>query len=201
MNEKTKNMHSWTRKKITLTITAITLFLFILFGSIQAYNHMNYYNNAAELASTAHIRELILRSVRALKKDAPVDPRTGDIYFPESRLFLPDPGLLQPLTYLYDKGNVTDSQGELSISTYPIRGPAAFYNAQNTKDLFAAVPKLQACSRGIKIVTKKFPQTDNQNELKQTVHLSDGGDLYVYIEKDCPELNETTALFKNLQSY
>jgi hypothetical protein len=170
-------------------------------GGYCVYAKSTYYKQVADQASITQVRELIILAVRGLKKDAPVDYKTGDVYFPESRLFLPNPGLPLTITYLYDKGDVTNSQSELSVSTYPVRGTETLYTARNNDELFAAVPKLQACSRGIKIVHQHFSRDDTQNELKHTVRLSSGKDVFVYLEKECPELSETADLFKNLRAY
>lgn len=194
--KKAKNL----RKRNIVIIVAVSGLLIVvvtLFGLQKA----RYYNDAANQANTVQIRELILLAVRGLKKAAPVEPRTGDVYFPESRLYLPNPATPLAITYLFDKGNVTNSQSKLSISTYPVRGTEALYMVKNTNDLFKAVPKLQACSRGIKLVYEKFPPSDSQNQLKSTVRLNNGRNLYIYLEKSCPELSDTANLFKNVQAY
>lgn len=180
---------------------AIVLVILVLATLFYGFLKISYYNKVVDQANIVSIRELILLAVRGVKKDAPVEARSGDIYFPESRLYLPNPGLPLSLTYLYDSGDITDSQAELSVSTYPVRGTEKLYSSQNMEELFAAVPKLQACSRGIKLVSQKFPQDDANNQLVQTVNLSTGKDLFVYIEKDCPELYETAQLFKNIKAY
>lgn len=159
------------------------------------------YNMAADQANIVEIRELILLAVRGVKKDAPVDPKTGDVYFPEARLYLPNPHSALALTYLEDTGNIADSQSSLTVSTYPVLGTTSLYTAQNTKQLFAAVPKLQACTRGIKLVYQQFPSSDTTNVLQHTVHLNNGKTLYVYVEKDCPDLDPTADLFANVRAY
>jgi len=190
------------KKAVTLTIIA-SLVLVTLIGVVLLFGaaKVRYYNEAANQAGLVQVRELILLAVRGLKKDAPIDHRSGDVYFPESNLYLPNPGTALPLTYLYDTGDVTNSQGELSISTYPVRGTEALYIARTQENLFAAVPKLQSCSRGIKLVYQKFPDNDVENELSHRIVLNNGKELYIYLEKGCPELKETADLFKNLQAY
>src|SRR5258706_16441160 len=179
--QQTKNKLTVTKRRVVF-VGVTLLCALILIGVCFGVEQIRYYNDAADQASIVSVRELILLAVRGLKKDAPVEPRTGDIYFPESRLYLPNPGTPLTLTYLFDKGDVTNSQSELSVSTYPLRGTVALYTARNNQELFVAVPKLQACSRGIKIVHQKFPASDTDNMLKQTVHLTTRQDLYVYLE-------------------
>lgn len=170
-------------------------------GTAVVIQKFSNYNAAADQANIVEIRELILLAVRGVKKDAPVDPKTGDVYFPEAKLYLPNPHTALSLTYLEDTGNIADSQSSLTVSTYPVLGTTSLYTAQNTKQLFAAVPKLQACTRGVKLVYQKFPANDNQNVLKHTVQLNNGKTLYVYVEKDCPDLDSTADLFTNVRAY
>ncbi|MGB4759554.1 MAG: hypothetical protein WBP26_05880 [Candidatus Saccharimonadales bacterium] len=146
-------------------------------------------------------RELVISAVRAVKKDAPVDAKTGDIYFPEYRLYIPNPGMVLPLTYLADEGNVSDSQGELSVSTWPVFGSTSVYMTQTTNELFDAVPKLQACSRGVKIVSHKYPASDTQNQFKHEVRLNNHKTVYIYVEKACPELNPLADKLANIKAY
>lgn len=189
-------------KKIITVISILIVVAILLVGVIMGINKARYYNDAAKQVGLAQIRELILLAVQETKKDAPVEPRTGDVYFPESRLYLPNPGLAVHLTYLYDKGDVSNLQAELSVSTYPVRGTVELYNATTHDSLFAvAVPKLQACSRGIKLVYQPLSVSDVDNELRQQVQLNSGQTLYIYLEKACPELTEIADLFKNVQSY
>lgn len=193
----------WHKKKSVVLAVIVALVMFVLIGGLLLFSvlKVRYYNEAANQAGLVQVRELILLAVRGVKKDAPVDARTGDVYFPESKLYLPNPGMTLPLTYLYDKGDVANFQVELSVSTYPVRGTEALYIARNQENLFAAVPKLQSCSRGIKLVYQRFSNNDIENELRHTVLLNNGKELYVYLEKDCPELKETADLFKNISAY
>jgi hypothetical protein len=203
MKKKINKSNRWHKKKAVVLTIIVALVMFTLIGGVLLFSvaKVRYYNEAANQAGLVQVRELILLSVRGAKKDAPIDARTGDVYFPESKLYLPNPGTALPLTYLYDKGDVTNSQGELSISTYPVRGTEALYIARTQENLFAAVPKLQSCSRGIKLVYQKFADNDMENELRHTILLNNGKELYIYLEKDCPELKETADLFKNLRVY
>ncbi len=175
--------------------------LVVAAGAMLTVYKVRTYNQAADQANIVEIRELVLLAIRGLKKDAPVDPRTGDVYFPESGLYLPNPHMTLPFTYLWDTGDVTNAQSQLSISTYPVFGTTRLYTARNNMELFAAIPAVQACSRGIKVVTQKFAQDDTQNVLKHTVHLDNGKDVYIYLEKDCPQLATTADALANIRSF
>ncbi len=200
MKKQLKKTKFWAKNK-KLTIVSVLTVIVILAGTVFGIQRVHYYNEVANQAGIVNVRELIILAVRGLKKDAPVEPRTGDVYFPESKLYLPNPGIALPLTYYKDTVNVSESQSELSISTYPVHGTTGLYSANNTKNLFEAVPHFQACARGIKLVYEKFPQDDTQNILKHTVQLNNGKALYVYLEKDCPELDGTASLFVNIKAY
>jgi hypothetical protein len=202
MKKKSKNTNEALKHKlIGYFLLSLAAFLIITGGlllSLKTY-HLKI---AADQASIVPIRELILQAVEGLKKDAPVEARTGDVYFPESRLYLPAPDTTAQLTYGYFKGDdATQSPEELSVSTDPVGGSSALYSAWNMEDLFERVPKLQACGRGVKLVYEKYTADEGQNELKHTVRLANGRDIYVYLEKDCPELSATADLFKNIRSY
>jgi hypothetical protein len=159
------------------------------------------YGQTANQSGISNVRELILLAVRGAKKDAPVEPKTGDIYFPESKLFLPNPHMVLPLTYVFDEDAVSGPIENLSISTYPVRGSEGLYTAQNNEELFAAVPKLQACSRGIKLSYEQFPISDTDDALQHTIHLSNGKTLYMYLEKACPDLKEAADALQAIQAY
>lgn len=199
MKKKSKKLAIWKNKKL-LALGVVLGSILLMSGYFTAYK-IQYYNYAANQAGLVQTRELILLAMRGTKKDAPVEPQTGDIYFPESGLYLPNPNLPVTITYFFDKSHGLDSPYELSVSTYPVRSTHTLYTARNHEELFTAVPKLQACSRGVKIVQQKFPSDDAKNELQHTVTLADGRALFIYLEKDCPELNDLADTLKNIKAY
>src|SRR6185437_6438322 len=132
------------KKKLTLSKKSLILLAVVLVAvgaaAVVVTQKVRDYNAATDQANIVEIRELILLATRGVKKDAPVDPKTGDVYFPEARLYLPNPHTALALTYLEDTGNIADSQSSLTVSTYPVLGSTNLYTAQNSKQLFAAVP-------------------------------------------------------------
>lgn len=198
MKKQKKKKFTWSKQKLGM-LAVVFIFVGVAIGfGIQKISD---YNAASNQANIVEIRELIVLAIRGVKKDAPVDPRTGDVYFPEARLYLPNPHMALTLTYLYDTGNIADAQSGLSVSTYPVMGTTPLYTAQNMNQLFAVVPKLQACSRGIKLVYQPYPASDNTNVLRHTVRLTNGKTLYVYVERECPDLNTTADLFTNVKPF
>lgn len=179
---------------------AATVFVLLAIISFFVARKMQLYNTVVDQSATVSIRELIIQAARGTKKSAPIDAKTGDIYFPEAKLFLPysPDTALTTLTYAYD------AEGkELSISTTAAFNQSIIplYNAKNVAGVFDAVPKLQSCQRGIRLAHTEAEFDNIETELRQTVPLSNGETLYVYTESLCPELGGLADLLKNLKSY
>lgn len=195
-NSKTKwlNQHQKVVVAGTLLITALVLGIYFLTTyAISLHKTVNQ-------ASMVPIRELIVNSVEALKKNAPVDPVTGDIYFPESNLYIPNPKSNHTLTYAWSASS-PESPEELSVSLSYIPGTEALYAADGVESMFKSVPKLQACSRGVKIVKTSLNETENSVEFFKSIPLQDGINASIYTQKDCPELNEIAEILTKIRAY
>lgn len=160
--------------------------------------YIDRYEEASEITSTMSIRELVLTAAKGTKTPAPVDHQTGDVYFPQAKLYLPAPSTPIEFTYMYIPENK-----ELSVSATSILNQASvpLYTARDVHQVFAAVPKLQACQRGVRVVFDKVTNQDEPIELKHTAKLKNGKSVFIYMEKSCPELEETAGLLAKLQSY
>jgi hypothetical protein len=201
---KKKKIPSSLRQKnriITLIILSVLILVVSTTGLFLGMHKYRYYDDAANVAGTAPTRDLILLAVRGAKKNAPVDAKTGDVYFPEAKLYLPNPNIALPLTYFYDTGENNNHTEELSISTYPVRGTEQLYTAKNQKELFDAVPKLQSCARGFKVTYKAMAHASDGITLQHSRTLQNGKQIFIYLEKTCPELKPFSESLKNLQSY
>ncbi|HYH75259.1 MAG TPA: hypothetical protein VD735_04850 [Candidatus Saccharimonadales bacterium] len=156
-------------------------------------------NRSEAKADVAILSEQIISAATALKAPAPVDPKTGDVYFPEARLFLPAGDTPLQLTYGYDIED--NGQRNLSISTRFItqRNATRMRSATDMESMFTHVPKLQACLRGIRVMS--VPLTQKDYALQGTVDAGNSRTLYLYTEKGCSEINGTATLLKNLQAY
>jgi hypothetical protein len=178
----------------------------VLFGGWTAYSYgwsaRDYYRTATNQALAEPIRSQILEAIEGGLRDAPVEAKTGDIYFPEVRLYLPRPEVYSKLTYRTD---ATEQPGEITITDRAVihRQKAQLMNARDGDELFERVPKLQACARGVLLAstTDSAGSSFYKPELKQTIKLADGRTLYAYIEKDCQENTGTAELLKNLRPY
>lgn len=184
-------------KTVGLVIIIIVLMVGVYFGFIAV--------SIIKQAEVAPLRELIIKSAEGVKKVAPVEARTGDVYFPESKLYLPRPNIVQTITYNYIEGDASnlevDIQPELSISTEPIWGTTSLYQAKDSKALFNEIPKFLACSRGVKLVYQAIPNNSTSHDLKHTVYLNNGKTLYIYQEKLCPELNNLVDQLTNIRTF
>lgn len=185
------------QKSLFVGLIIFILALFYIYGIPMA----RYYRDGIRQAHMVQIRELIMTAVQNLKKTAPVDPKTGDVYFPESRLYLPRPDYALEISYRQDSGDISDANSELTVSTRSTFGSTKMYSANTIDELFEQVPKLQACSRGVKIVSAKFDINDEQNQLKHTITLNNGQTRYIYLEKECPELEPLADILQNLRAY
>lgn len=181
-------------RRVLLVILVIAI---VLPGALIGCDFVQRYNRTTDLAAMAPVREMIKQATEDTKADAPIDPKTGDIYFPPAKLYLPNASTFTRLTYAYDQASNTP----LSIAnrTLTRQNLNHLYNAQDINQLFAAVPHHQACQRGITLSYQLM--TEEGKELRQTISLDNGKSLYLYAEKACPELSETLDLLKNLKAY
>lgn len=178
-------------------LVRVLLVVVVVTGILLGWAYVQRLNAAAFQAEIAPIRELIIDGVYGAKSDAPIDPKTGDVYFPQAKLYLPNTSSYLRLTYAYD-----NESGELSVGNKAAlnQGITSLYNAQGFRELFDKVPYLQACQRGVTVTHQKLVDAP-EKELRQTVQLANGKTAYLYIEKACPELHETAELLKDLKSY
>lgn len=185
-------------KKIILLAVLIPAVLLVCLYSATFIIH---YDNTVKRIEASVIANLMTDAVSNLKKDVPVDHMTGDLYFPESRLFLLNPKSDLKLTYEWHPA-IGDSQEDLSVSLSPTPRAIDLYSASNVEEVFAAVPRLQACGRGVQILYNKATSDDTVlGQLKKVVKLQNGKDIYMYTEKECPHLDELLDLLSKVKSY
>lgn len=156
------------------------------------------YEQAVKVTQTVAIKELIISAVEGLSKDTPLDYKTGDVYFPEAKLYLPASNVTFPLLYQFSPA-IDGLPQELRItSKYLVNAKtSALHSANDMDELFRAVPIMQSCSRGVLVQDKPF----EDSQPSETVKLADGRTLYLQHETKCPELSETMLVLKNLKSY
>lgn len=197
-----KKTNSKTDNKVLVMFIGIVLV--VLAGAYVFVSKYSYYNDAAKQASMTQVRELILMALDNIKKDVPVDAKTGDLYFPESKLYLPNPMSNQRLTYNYSPASEGVSE-ELSVSLRQVPGVHELYSAKNETELFSLVSNIQACSRGVKLVYdgKSLEEQDQANKLVETIKLDNGKNLLMYVEDKCDNVafDNLVEMLKNIKSY
>ena len=199
MAKKKLTRKNWvsSHKLLTGLLVVIALFLLMLVSFVVTWIPVQ--NNQQRILANDIIARHIIRAVESLKKDVPADPETGDLYFPEAKLYLPNPR--ENTSYTYAVNSEDEPEG-VSVSWKNLPTIKGFYNTPDTEQMFEAVPKLQSCSRGVYLAYEQFAASeDRQLSLKQTVVLENGRELYIYTEALCPELNETADMLKNVRSY
>ncbi len=199
---KTKQkLSKFKNKKLSGLLILTTVIVIGIFCYSRTFMH---YNDAYNYSNTAITRDLVIKAVENLKTSAPIDPKTGDIYFPQARLYLPaaQDSFKQELIYYYFPGD-QNTGVDFSISNKVTLGAveSKAYSAQNIKQLFEQVPHIQACARGVAVSYKKLSRQETEGVLRHAVRLGNGKTLYLYSEDACPELNDTLQLLKNLRSY
>lgn len=194
MDKELRKAKSKAARRILLLVLLVVA---IGLGVSMAWAYVERYNNVMRYAETQPIRTMLADAVEHTKTDAPVDPKTGDIYFPTAKLYLPNSSSYVELMYTKDIATAL----ELSIANKATMRQSFqyLYNARDFHDVFAQLPYIQACQRGVSVLYEK--STNDQLELRHTVRLNNGKTVYLYIEKACPQLADTAGLLKGLRAY
>lgn len=164
-----------------------------------------------EREATNSTRDALVQAVADMMATAPVDARTGDIYFPALHLYLPYVKGQDTLEdYIYQRDVYGDAQAEsvISVNTRQTVSGASgdLYNARTPDELFKKVPRVQSCARGVSIATRPIKNLDQgSDQLRRKFHhtqvLEDGRELYFYYEPACSELAAVADRLKELRSY
>lgn len=154
--------------------------------------------------STIKIGSLILEAVDNLNDPLPINPQTGEKYIPEARLRLPaNSSSSNRLEYYYSAESVDmPEEVRLASTTALASSRTKIMSATSQEALFAAVPRLQACSRGYRITFKNdIPIEDGLTVVLEKT-LKDGRFLRVLEEEACdmPDYFDISYL-KQIDSY
>lgn len=179
---------------------AVLIIFLIIVGVVKVY-YLDAFRQTSDLAHVAPIRELVLNSSKGTKTNAAVDPKTGDQYFPEAKLYVPAAHVQgERLTY-----DVSSSQGkiEISVSSQTVfeHAAAKLYQAKDSEQMFRGVPELQACQRGVSLsYTPLSGDHADGKKLHQAVRLNNGKMLHMYAE-NCTELRSVVDVLKHIRAY
>jgi Tfp pilus assembly protein PilE len=211
---KTNKKRFFTRSKMKLIIVLVVV---LLLGqlTLDGFVIKNFVYPDAAVSSELLISSLLTNGVSQLNKPAPVDPMTGDIYFPDAHLMMPPYPELGQVEYDYDTRSqpyvlhITTSNIISAAQTKLLTAQATAedYHAVNQKyvlrSVFDQVPNLQACARGIQL----FYQTVNYGSgsdyvLQASKKLTNGKTIYIYTEDGCKQdVSQIVSYVKQIQSY
>jgi hypothetical protein len=175
---------------LTLALAGLALGLICMLAPFRPNHHYGNKENVSQL------RQLVLLAAEGLIVPAPVDAKTGDVYFPQAKLYLAGAQAFPQLTYSYDTADKT-----LRVSTKQIftANASKLYAARNSDELFSQIPHLQACSRGV--LLRSTPTSDVSLKLIGNKTLNSGQSLYVYNENQCSELDNIARQLLTVKSY
>ncbi|MBL8121926.1 hypothetical protein JNM87_04230 [Candidatus Saccharibacteria bacterium] len=168
-------------------VSCITVALLLLVGQLllDVLLVRQYYNQPDSTVLT-----LIEEAVRGLYIDAPIEPQSGMVYFPEAKLRMP--AAKDTFTrFMYSYNDAADNSA-LTVTTSAIINTTSAHmwsayassqtQAKKLEAAFEAVPALQSCSRGVQIYLSEQPEKGHPLFTKQ---VKDGRTLYAYTETAC----------------
>lgn len=196
---KKSKLRKYSPKSIAIKLTII---LVLATGLFYGYLEVVRYRTNRDQIEMVTTRELIIAGVENAKQPAVIDAKTGDIYFPPEKLYLPY-SLNHP-TLIYSIHDDGSGSTEFTISDKLVMGgvKSKLYSAQNVEKMLYKVPELQACLRGLRITYEKRVD-ESEHKLHSSHILKNGKTIYIYSEKEkvCTQLDELAEMLKNLQSY
>lgn len=201
-NEKPKGQKkhlSFKTQKIIVTSVLVALLIGISIYIAPQYNRMA---RAVDRAESITLSSLLVRSIEGIHRPAPVDPTTGDVYFPEAKLKIPRNVSMPELLYSYSSGDATLPE-EISITSEATSRHATnrVVAAESVDEVLAAVPEAQSCRRGL-LLTYDEQDSSAEKELLITKILENGRTLYIYSEPACSSIKvELLDVFSSIESY
>lgn len=186
-------------KRKTYVLAAVSLSVVATLVNSAALLYLFFYRQINRQDNT-QIISLINKAIDNLHKPAVIEPVSGKVYLPDAKLVLPAHKVeLGDVSYIYapaseymkEEVNVT-SVKDLKVAKLELD------KGMNTEleTAFAAVPKLQSCSRGIRIGY----EPESEYKPVATKKLSNNKTVYFYTEELCknPEFLEYV---KQIDSY
>lgn len=182
--------------------------LFSLFILALIVSDVYVYRTYIQPNDTSTVTNLIINATSKMHKPVPVEAKTGNLYFPDAKLFLPPAELNMQVKY----SNISDGKTpELQVTTNQIVDLASnkLLSAQRSStdpqkqidNVFDEVPSLQACTRGVQIFFS--PQkVESPVQFKGSKKLANSKKLYFYLDSTCKEdLTQLLDYLKQAQSY
>lgn len=177
---------------IPALITLCIISIIVLIGWIKIIENRIY-----SLDNT-HLQNILTQAVDDIARPVTTDPKTGDVFFHEARVFLPPVPEGRNLKYAI--------QGDDPL-TIELTDPSSYSdarlnvrNALTMEETFEELPTLQACVRAYRLV---FGTLNEDNfTLKDTVNLADGRKVSLYLNEKCSNNADVFVPYlKQLKAY
>lgn len=159
------------------------------------------------------IANLIVSAGENLLKPAVIEPTSKRLYIPEANLVLPFyPASVSGVQYSYSPA-FENSDAEVSITsrnavlygTSKVRAKGALpATEQNSRDLFAEVPGMQACIRGIAVTLSEAGKAPRDADMAKDgqKRLADGRTASFHVNEGCGnQPKDMLTYVKQLESY
>jgi hypothetical protein len=196
-----KNSKSFAIKRVLVpSVLAILVVAAIVQSLLIAY--LLYQNR---ILDNARISSLIQQAADGLNQPVSKDPRSGEVFISEARLTLPPvPAQLGQIVYSYS-GPYANFQPFLRLARQNSISSSAsqlLAGGASVEKTFSAVPKMQACTRGITVSYADYAEQTGQpgpTAAGKKV-LSNGKTVYFFTEPLCPE-PDLLKYAKQIDSY
>lgn len=195
MARKTKS--TFNKKTFLAIVLPAMLGLLVLLGVVAYALYQPVMDNLAT------VRMALINAIDNINQPAPLDPRTGDAYFPETSLYVPRRDQpVQGFIYRYTPATA-DESWLLEITTRSVLDVQknVLYTAQNSRQLFEKVSAAQACARAVALTDRPLRQLDGR-KLHHQQQLG-GRTLYFYTDPACPTPGAPAVIraLEQLQAY
>lgn len=189
------------REKTKYIVPGIIFIQFLIITVLGYFVYVNWLRT--DELSTIKISNLIITAVEYLTRPIPSDPKNGVVYVPEAHLELPaPPDNTYYLYYNYSPTIPPDSTAEVRLINRQdfMMAKSKVLVANNLDGVFDAVPEMQACTRGYRVLFSP-DKTGEAPEVFQK-KLTDGRTVYVYKEKACSATSFSMIPYlKQIESY
>jgi hypothetical protein len=185
-----------------LIVFGIVLLLVLLVANFSAtiYLLAENHNNDRTLNNLylPKISYLLERAIVQVDKPVVIDPASNNVYLPDAKLTLPPtPTSLGQVVYNYLAPS-KNLPGKIQIASEAAinDADASILTGVNLGAIFNAVPRAQACARGVSIYFNKLSGQQSVFSKK----LTDGQTAYFYTEPLCQN-NDFLSYLEKINSY
>jgi hypothetical protein len=183
-------------KKGLLVLLAV--FLVFQIGFVMYTNDV--LDDLSRQSAVSSMGQSVVSTVWDTTRPAPIDPKTGDMYFPEAKHYLPAEIGSSPVVYSYSEdeaGPILRISTKEAISIFEARVLSAY----DIDEVFLFLPRLQACARGVQLFgSAEQAQDYGVNWLEDEIMVGEKT-YFMYTEPSCPHLTNVVERVRKLQPY